>query len=427
VGGRMAEEVVQEVIKYIVDTNVFFENIEDIKEYNIVALSHVYRELDVFKSRKSRISNMDEINKMALLARIAVRYLADPENQHKITRDLKDYKWTLNTTQDGSYVDNLIIQAAVENGYGVISNDQLVIEKCRGYNIPYITFGLIDSEDSKATYDSMYTGVREVVVNEEELAYFYENIQDNIYDLHQNEYLMLKDEKGQYIDKAKFRWNGQEYVAVKWRNSESRHMGKAKPRNLKQELLFNMLQDKSITVKAVFGKFGSGKDFCMISHAIEMLEKRQIDKIVFVRNQIPLKDSPESGFRKGDNFDKMIEYAMPLADAVGGVDQLRLMVDAGIVELQDLSRVRGRDIKNAIIYVTEVQNNTSEHVKLLISRVGEGSQIWFNGDLKQTDKDVFRHNSGILTLTKLKGNPLYGQVVLDKTERSITASLVELL
>jgi PhoH-like ATPase len=248
-----------------------------------------------------------------------------------------------------------------------------------------------------------------------------------MYELYENEYIMFKNTGGEYIDKAKYKWNGEMYVPVKFKEVSSRHMGKTKPRNLKQQLLFNMLQDRSITVKACFGVFGSGKDFCMISHAIAMLESRVIDKIVFVRNQVPLKDAPESGFRKGDNFDKMIEFAMPLADAVGGVDQLRLMVDSGVVELQDLTRIRGRDIKNSIIYVTEVQNNTSEHVKLLISRVGEGSQIWFNGDLKQTDKDVFRHNSGILTLTKLKGNPLYGQVILDKTERSETASLAELL
>jgi predicted ribonuclease YlaK len=188
-----------------------------------------------------------------------------------------------------------------------------------------------------------------------------------------------------------------------------------------------MLQDKNITIKACFGRYGSGKDYCMISHAVNMIENGTFDKIVFIRNQIPLRDAPESGFRKGDLFEKMIEYAMPLADHVGGIEYLKFMVEKGQVELKDLSRIRGRDLRNSIIYCTEVQNNSKEHIKLLIGRVGEGSQLWLNGDMKQTDKDVFARNSGILALTQLKGNELYGQVTLDKTERSKTASLAELI
>ncbi|MNP27410.1 hypothetical protein D3C76_1203200 [compost metagenome] len=92
-----------------------------------------------------------------------------------------------------------------------------------------------------------------------------------------------------------------------------------------------------------------------------------------------------------------------------------------------MSRIRGRDIKNSIIYVTEFQNNTREHAQLLLGRVGEGSQLWINGDLKQTDSEVFVSNSGISAITKLRGNELYAQVTLDKTERSKTAELAELI
>jgi predicted ribonuclease YlaK len=59
--------------------------------------------------------------------------------------------------------------------------------------------------------------------------------------------------------------------------------------------------------------------------------------------------------------------------------------------------------------------------------VGKESQLWLNGDLKQTDNDVYRRNSGIRALSVLKGNRLFGQVTLDKTERSDTAQLAELI
>src|SRR5206468_5020578 len=135
-----------------------------------------------------------------------------------------------------------------------------------------------------------------------------------------------------------------------------------KPRNHKQELLFDMLQNRDITVKACFGKFGTGKDFCMLSHAINLIETNKFDKLVFVRNNIELEDSEAIGFRKGDLFDKLVEWAMPIADHLGGVEGLKMFVDKGLIELQHLGTIRGRDIKNSIVYVTEVQNNTTNHI-----------------------------------------------------------------
>ena len=102
-------------------------------------------------------------------------------------------------------------------------------------------------------------------------------------------------------------------------------------------------------------------------------------------------------------------------------------MDEGRVEVQHLGFIRGRDIKNSIIYVTECQSNTREHIQLLLGRVGEGSQIWFNGDDQQMDSDKFKNNNGVNTLKKLSGNKLYGQVTMDKTERSKTARLAGLL
>ena len=89
--------------------------------------------------------------------------------------------------------------------------------------------------------------------------------------------------------------------------------------------------------------------------------------------------------------------------------------------------MRGRDIKNSILYVSECENNTKNHIQLLIGRVGLNSQIWLNGDTRQVDHDKFAVNNGVNALKLLKGQELYGQVTLDKTERSKTSKLADLL
>ena len=103
-------------------------------------------------------------------------------------------------------------------------------------------------------------------------------------------------------------------------------------------------------------------------------------------------------------------------------------INNGQVEVAHLGFIRGRDYKNAIIMVSEAENLTKEHVQLLLGRVGEGSMLWLDGDLKQTDEAVFENNSGMRKAIQcLAGNPHFGYVYLNKTERSETAQLADML
>lgn len=97
-----------------------------------------------------------------------------------------------------------------------------------------------------------------------------------------------------------------------------------------------------------------------------------------------------------------------------------------IVELQHLGFIRGRDIKNTIVIVSEAENLTREHAQLLVSRIGENSQIWFNGDFRQIDSNVFEQNNGLHAIIEaLKGEELFGCVNFTITERSEVAKLSE--
>lgn len=130
----------------------------------------------------------------------------------------------------------------------------------------------------------------------------------------------------------------------------------------------------------------------------------------------------------GDVLSKIFPYVMPLADHVGGVDGIEMLMRQGKLEVQHLGFIRGRDIKNSIILCSEAENLTKQHVQLLIGRVGEGSNLWLDGDFKQVDSKVFEENSGLnIAIEKLKGNKLFGFIHLEKSERSETAALADLL
>ena len=270
-----------------------------------------------------------------------------------------------------------------------------------------------------------YLGFKTIELDEVGLANFYENKWVNIAECLTNEYLLVyKDDE--LIDQL--RWDGSEYTKVPFRVINSKFLGKIKPRNVMQRNLIDLLYNDNITVKVTTGPYGSGKDMLMVSAALDLVDKGRYDKIVWVRNNIEVKDSKPIGHLPGDGNDKLLPYAMVVADHVGGLEGLRMMMDSGKIELVHLGFIRGRDIKNSIILCSEAENMTKEHIQLLIGRVGEGSTLWLNGDHRQTDSITFERNPGLLTtIDRLKGQDLFGYVKLLKTERSRTAALADLL
>jgi PhoH-like ATPase len=414
---------------YVADTNVILDSIESLQDYKIVLLSHTLREMDKHKS-----SHNDEL---AFRARKAVRYIKD--NRDKFVFDAKDYNgFELGKDYDDMYQDNNILAACVQNNYGLITNDILLAFKGEGFELEVI--GL---DNEKFNDNSKYTGIKDLYIGDDiesqaMLAKIYQNSNSNHFDMVENEYLVVWDktkptyhrtsgEISGYEAIDTFRFDGEKLVKLKFKPTEDLFMGKTKPINVKQQLAFDMLQNKNIGVNLVLGGAGSGKDHLMAAHMMQALQREEIDKIVFIRNIQKLKDAGEVGFLKGDLFSKMLTWSLPLADQLGGTEALEMLVEKGKIEIQHFESIRGRSFNRCGVYCTEIQSMSDYHARVLLSRIGEKSFIFLNGDIKQSDSDYNKHNSAINTLKKLKGHPLFGVVTLDKTERSDIASLSELI
>lgn len=270
-----------------------------------------------------------------------------------------------------------------------------------------------------------YRGYEIIRSDDYRLAHFYE-VKDNIFNLLENQYLLVEDIHGKLADSYIYQ-NG-EFRKVPYVKLGNEFTGVIKPRNAQQEVLFDMLTDKQSTVKLVTGGFGCGKTMSLVVAALDAISKGKFEKIIWVRNNIEVKDTTPLGSLPGDSFDKLLPFAMPLADHCGGIEGLQHLIEQDRVEIVHLGFLRGRDIKNSIILCSEAENLTKQHIQLLIGRVGEGSNLWMDADLKQRDKTAFEKSAGLeLMIERLKGQKLFGYVKLLKTERSETARLADLL
>ena len=251
------------------------------------------------------------------------------------------------------------------------------------------------------------------------MAYSKDVEQKNLFDTPTNGYILIPNADADG-NTAGLRWDGSRYVPIKYKNLNTTYAGKIKPLNDQQKIAFDLLQNDDITIKLLLGVYGSGKD--------DLIEKGKYDKIVWVRNNIEVKDTKELGFLPGSMFEKIYPFAAILADCLGGEVALERAITDGWVEIQPLGFIRGRSFQRSIIYCSEAENLTKQHVQLLIGRVGEGSTLWINGDLRQIDDVAFERNNGIQKLIdKLTGNERFGTVYLPITERSETARLADLL
>ena len=271
-----------------------------------------------------------------------------------------------------------------------------------------------------------YTGYTEIQLSDEDYNELYSVHTLSGHEFYENQYVSIVNEQGEILDK--FCYQNGLLRPVRFTTFNNSFTGKLKPRNVHQEFALDMLKDKTSAVKLVTGTWGTGKTMSLVVSALDAIEKGEFDKIIWVRNNVQVKDTDQIGALPGDEYAKLLPYLGPMMDHVGGQDGIEMLMRNDQLEVIPLAFLRGRSIRNAIIISSEAENLTKEHIQLLMGRVDTGSNLWMDADLKQRDRAVFEKSAGIETMIdRLKGEPLFGYVHLVKSERSETARLADKL
>lgn len=258
-----------------------------------------------------------------------------------------------------------------------------------------------------------------IKLDDVQAAKFYSNEALNK-ELFENEYIVIGDDAYCYQNKS--------FRRVEYTTIENEWSGVLKPRNIEQRLAFDMMINVPSTIKLITGTWGTGKTLILVTSALKAIQEDKFEKIVWIRNNVQVKDTDQIGALPGSELDKLLPYVMPMADHCGGVEGIIRLIDTGRLEVIPLGFLRGRSIKRSIILSSEAENLTKEHLQLLIGRVDEGSNLWLDADNRQRDKVSFEKSKGIETLIeRLKGEKLFSYVHLITSERSETAKLADKL
>jgi PhoH-like ATPase len=205
------------------------------------------------------------------------------------------------------------------------------------------------------------------------------------------------------------------------------------PKNAEQSFALDAIMNPAIRLVSIQGVAGTGKTLLSLAGALE--QRRDYHQIYIARPIVPLSNK-DIGYLPGDITSKLNPYMEPLWDNLKFIKsqfsekdkelkQINEMIEHEKIVICPLAFIRGRSLSNMFFIVDEAQNLTPHEVKTIISRAGENTKIIFTGDIYQIDTPYLDAQSNGLSylIEKVKGQPLYAHITLEKGERSELANL----
>ncbi len=164
----------------------------------------------------------------------------------------------------------------------------------------------------------------------------------------------------------------------------TRKRGAVKARTAAQDLYLRALKKHELVFAE--GPAGTGKTWLAVGHAVALLERGAVERLIVSR---PAVEAGERlGFLPGDMREKVDPYLRPIYDALHEFMDARTVergLQTGMIEVAPLAFMRGRTLSNAVVLLDEAQNATTVQMKMMLTRLGEGSRMIVNGDPSQTD------------------------------------------
>lgn len=421
---------------FVLDTNVLLHNPESINSFGdnyVVLPMTVIEELDNFKRTN------DELGRSA---RQVIRQLDHLRSEGTLKNGVKlpnggvlkislEEKSIKGSFLDMSVPDNRIL--AVAANLAAQKEKVIFVSKDISARLKADALGIevMDFEQQKCDFDSLYSGWREVAVAGEIIDTFYKEKILAMPGNHfiANEFIILRDQENpKHTGFA--RALGRDSVTHLDPAFES--AWELRARSKEQRMALELLLDPKINLITLIGRAGTGKTLLALAAGLHcVLRLETYDKLLVSRPIIPM--GRDIGYLPGTKDDKLSLWMQPIFDNLAYLMRLGHKFEDGTVqnkidqliknqqiELEALTYIRGRSIPDQFVIVDEAQNLTPHEVKTIVSRAGENTKMVITGDPNQIDNPYLDASSNGLAyaVEKLKGQPLYGHITLSKSERS---------
>lgn len=361
-------------------------------------------------------------------ARKVARLLVDNEDKYDVVPYASQVFKELEKHGLDASSDNIIVASASSiNAFPVIFvtddiNLRFIATKIFGIKSKFSSeLNLVEKEE--------YTGFIEKNMSDEEMAYFYSHLDENIYDLLINQYIIIKSSDNIVDCRV---WNGETHrQAIINKNIKSMYFDKLKAKDIYQSCVIDSILNNQLT--AISGKAGSGKSLLSLMSVMYLIEKGKYDRLVILFNPTKTRGASDMGYYSGDSLSKSLQnnIGQVLITKFGDPYIIDYLIQQDKLRLVSMADARGMEIRdNEILWITECQNTSIDLIKLCLTRVSDEAKIIIEGDYtSQVDSFIFEGtNNGLKRVIDVfSGHKEFGYVQLQNIWRSRIAELCELL
>lgn len=273
-----------------------------------------------------------------------------------------------------------------------------------------------------------YQGYIDLTMTEKEMEYFYQNWQNNIYNLLPNQYIIIRDKNNEIVDRLCY--TGAEYRPISFEPFDSKHFGTIRPIDVQQQLVADSLMHNTITM--IKGPAGSGKTLLAFGYLFQQLERHKIDRIIIFCNTVAARNAAKLGYLPGSREEKLLDSQIGnvLISKLGSRMEVERLIDEEKLILLPMSDIRGYDTsgQRAGVYFSEAQNLDITLMKLGLQRIGDDSICIIDGDAKTQVDDInfAGANNGMRRASKVfRGATIYGEIELKEIHRSTIGKIAE--
>jgi len=179
-------------------------------------------------------------------------------------------------------------------------------------------------------------------------------------------------------------------------------------------------KDKIINsdISVIRGKAGSGKSLLAAQISLDMLFKKDVEKIIIARPAITAGE--QIGFLPGTKDEKMAPFTAPVYEnmyRLSGKEKIEKMVVEGQIEIIPVGFLRGFNFSNCIVIIDEAQNCSENQLELILGRLCIGSKIIICGDSAQIDLRNKKDSGFDFVCKHMKDIPGFSIITLQTNHR----------
>ena len=171
-------------------------------------------------------------------------------------------------------------------------------------------------------------------------------------------------------------------------------------------------------IVVIRGKAGSGKSLLAAQVALDMMFKKEVEKIIIARPAITAGE--QIGFLPGTKEEKMAPFTAPVYDnmfRLCGKEKIEKIVTEGLIEIIPVGFLRGFNFTNCVVIIDEAQNCSENQLELIMGRLCMGSKIIICGDSAQIDLRNKKDSGFDFVCKHMKDIPGFSIITLQTNHR----------